>query len=121
MMADVVKFTPKPRDKDDARQGGGAEVRAFPDREREIEDARLELLADWLTENEDWLYELVLERTEEPFRDQYHLSEWVQLNWDGSETFSDAPLEGLSGQAANDLIFHRMEGEEFDLEDLWPE
>lgn len=116
MMADVVKFTPKPRVEDDARQGEGAQIHAFPDREQEIENERLERLADWLTENEDWLIELVLERAEEPFRDRDHLSEWVQHNWHGSDTFIGAPLEGLRWQATNDMVFHSID--EYDFEAL---
>lgn len=121
MMAEVVKLNPKLRAEGNARTSGGAEVRDFPDREREVENERLDLLADWLAENEDWLFELVLERSDEPFRDHDHLSEWVQLNWEGSETFSGAPREGLRWQAANDLLFHCMEGAEYDLEALRPE
>ena len=121
-MAEVVKLDPKPRVPFDARQGenGDGVVRAFPDRKREVENEKIELLRDWLEET-NWLFELVFERAEEPFRDPDHLSEWVQLNWDGSETFSTAPLQGLRWQPANDMIFHAMEGEAYDFEALQPE
>ncbi|BDA85493.1 hypothetical protein Sa4125_30350 [Aureimonas sp. SA4125] len=121
-MAEVVKLNPKPRVESDARRNEehGNAICAFPDRERQIEDERLELLHEWLEEADDWLLMLVVELAEGPFESQDHLSEWVQLNWHGSEVFSTAPLEGLRWQAANDLIFHSMEGEEYDLELLMP-